>query len=484
MKKRQQQPAGDVVGAPAKAARGGGSGTATLAEGSERAVLPSQPTAGCTTTGQLLPGAGGRVNACWAPPVVAIASFYRVTGLPGASQSSRAWPAGAGDGEITVDSILGLRAGDDAEEACEVFEDITGWWLPETTWGNDEASIKDEPDLVWGGPTSVSDFGTHAVGDEWWAALTRTIENDDLVLLLVERLEGGKDKGHMHYLLVLGFEEQIRRRGGNVRRLWLKDPMEGNELLEAEFWAEPKVELITKQASGKPLDRYTILEATHLKAPPMFPGAAAEAEAPARGAAAAAPAAAPARAAAAAATTAPALVAPAAGAAAPPTAAAPPSPAPIKRVLMIRHGQSVANAESKRTPRVPDHLRTLDELLTEQGLRQALSWAELSPSCGVGVCLVSPLARAMQTADAVFRGTYVPMELLPAIRERWWPNGGSFQSVGAARSTLESWSSSWCVGSGLLTSSGCGGQSTAGIVRGRQAQAVRGQQLVPLSRQT
>ena len=39
---------------------------------------------------------------------------------------------------------------------------------------------------------------------------------------------------------------------------------EGNQLLEAELWAEPGVELMTRQPSGCALDRYGILEATHL----------------------------------------------------------------------------------------------------------------------------------------------------------------------------------------------------------------------------
>ena len=39
-------------------------------------------------------------------------------------------------------------------------------------------------------------------------------------------------------------------------------------MLEAELWAEPKVELMTKQTTGKPLDRYAILEASHLKLQP------------------------------------------------------------------------------------------------------------------------------------------------------------------------------------------------------------------------
>eukprot|EP01043_Picozoa_sp_COSAG02_P044585 COSAG02_NODE_3997_length_5934_cov_5.000171_1_plen_144_part_00 len=89
------------------------------------------------------------------------------------------------------------------------------------------------------------------------------------MLLLVERLEGGKDKGNTHYLLVLGYEEEVRRRGGNVRKLWLKDPMgdNGDTLLRAELWDEPAVELLTYQPSGSKLDRFTILEATHLRLP-------------------------------------------------------------------------------------------------------------------------------------------------------------------------------------------------------------------------
>jgi hypothetical protein len=296
---------GSAAAAPpaAKAARAGSRGSRVLVEGAERVLLPTQPTAEYTAAGLLLPG--GLMNACWAPPVVAIASFYRIVELPLLSRSSRAWPAGAGGGEITVHSVLGLRPGDDGEEACEVFEDITGWWLPESTWGNDEAFIKsastvsnetvavhredglpnredglpqseeqeeegkeeEEGECVnWGGPTSTCDQGVCGVADLWWSALTETLSGGDLVLLLLERLEGAKDKGNTHYLLVLGFEEETRRRR-IVRKLWLKDPVEGDLLLEAELWAEPEVELLTKNGGGRTLDKYVILEATHLKYP-------------------------------------------------------------------------------------------------------------------------------------------------------------------------------------------------------------------------
>lgn len=186
---------------------------------------------------------------------------------------ARSLAGGGGAGEITVESVLGLRRGDEDEEACEVLEDITGSWLVGKTYGNDEATIRSPAgvgrsnDVVWGGPTSKMVFGSAAVHEAWWCVGTvvlpphsgsdsicktvwllvgllvvvavvplfchrsevkRTLgEEGNLVLMLVERLEGGKDKGNTHYLLVLGYEETRRRRAA-VRSLWLKDPMEGD----------------------------------------------------------------------------------------------------------------------------------------------------------------------------------------------------------------------------------------------------------------
>eukprot|EP01050_Picozoa_sp_SAG11_P005942 SAG11_NODE_440_length_9448_cov_3.356509_5_plen_311_part_00 len=265
MPKRQPAAAPAAADAAAKSARGAGgragpgSGRRVLAPSYELATLPPQPTD------------NGRRNSCWVPPVVAIARFWGVRCLPPTSRSSRSWPPEAGATALSADSILQLRPGDDDEEVCEVLEDVTGDFTPEVTWGNDEAFITQNLDIVWGGPTSQEDYGTRSVSDAWFAALTSTIESDNLVLLLVERLEGGRDKGNTHYLLVLGYEETVRRRGGNVRTLWLKDPMEGDQLLSAEFWAESGVELTTRQPNGRTLDRYAILEATHLRRPNAVP---------------------------------------------------------------------------------------------------------------------------------------------------------------------------------------------------------------------
>ena len=56
-----------------------------------------------------------------------------------------------------MESVLGLRPGDDEEDTFEVLEDKTGRWLPSTTFGNDEAFIKApcpgcESEVVWGRP--------------------------------------------------------------------------------------------------------------------------------------------------------------------------------------------------------------------------------------------------------------------------------------------------------------------------------------------
>lgn len=186
------------------------SGKRTLIPSADLVDVPMQPQ-------------DGLHNGCWVSPVVAVAKFYGVVQLPAMSRSERTWPKAAGNCEITVASVLALRPGDEEEDAFDVLEDIMGSWLPEATYGNDE-EIQKEEEVVWGGPTSKSDYGTQVVSDSWFAAVTTTIRSDNLILLLVERLEGGKDKGNTHYLVVLGYEESKIRRS-TVRKLWLKDPM-------------------------------------------------------------------------------------------------------------------------------------------------------------------------------------------------------------------------------------------------------------------
>jgi hypothetical protein len=171
------------------------------------------------------------------------------------------------DTTATIDSVLTVCPGDEAEDAFEVLERAYGVWAATLVWANDEACLADSVahGVTWCGPTSEDDYGTQQVHPPWFASIRATIDGGDLVLLLVERLEDGKDKGNVHYLLVLGYQEIVRRRGRNAYSLRLKDPMEGDVLLTGILWDERQAELVTRQASGAVLDRFSILESTHMQ---------------------------------------------------------------------------------------------------------------------------------------------------------------------------------------------------------------------------
>lgn len=82
-----------------------------------------------------------------------------------------------------------------------------------------------------------------------------------------------------------------------------------------------------------------------------------------------------------------------------------------ERVLLLRHGQSEANATGDDVPDAP---------LTESGKLQAQSWRGKIGDLGADVVLISPLRRAVQTACLAFEGDTAPMELCRAAREMWW----------------------------------------------------------------
>ena len=82
-----------------------------------------------------------------------------------------------------------------------------------------------------------------------------------------------------------------------------------------------------------------------------------------------------------------------------------------KRILFLRHGQSVANQS---------HADTVDELdchLTPLGRQQASAWRETP--LDVEAVLCSPLRRAMETAARVFQD-HLPIDVCRYARERWW----------------------------------------------------------------
>lgn len=191
-----------------------------------------------------------RQNGCWVPPVVALARFYNLTAM------STGLP-------ITMENIAALRQGDEPEECCEIFEEAFGIWLADKSFSNHADFMEVSEHFTYYGSTSLQEYGMQHVSKEWFDELKRTIDQDDAVLLLVARQEK-KDLNKTHYLLVLGYEEKIQRRGGHSFTLYIKDPTEGNELLVAKLWEETNIELCTLQGNGRMLDRYMILEAIHL----------------------------------------------------------------------------------------------------------------------------------------------------------------------------------------------------------------------------
>lgn len=91
-----------------------------------------------------------------------------------------------------------------------------------------------------------------------------------------------------------------------------------------------------------------------------------------------------------------------------------------KRVLLVRHGQGTHNRPSwSGSP-----YQTVDPRLTEVGLTQAKALAADARLTGVDLIVVSPLARAVQTAAAAFdleKGapSGARVVLLPLHSERW-----------------------------------------------------------------
>jgi len=192
-----------------------------------------------------------RINGCWVPPVIALSNFYHIPLFK--DQTTK----------ITMETIRKLRSGDAPEECCEVFEEATGICCNDKSWSNDATFLESDGKIKCSGSTSLQKHGTWQTNTIWFEDLKATIQRNDAVVLLVERQER-KDKGRTHYLVVFGYEEKVTRRSGTSHILYVKDPTEGDALFVAELWAESNIELSTKQGNGSILDRYMILEATHL----------------------------------------------------------------------------------------------------------------------------------------------------------------------------------------------------------------------------
>ena len=94
------------------------------------------------------------------------------------------------------------------------------------------------------------------------------------------------------------------------------------------------------------------------------------------------------------------------------SAAAASSSAPgPSRILLLRHGQSEANATGRDLPDPP---------LTELGRVQASAWKGAIGRFGAEAVLVSPLRRAVETALLAYDKVDVLVEVCCHAREMWW----------------------------------------------------------------
>src|SRR6516225_2049932 len=89
---------------------------------------------------------------------------------------------------------------------------------------------------------------------------------------------------------------------------------------------------------------------------------------------------------------------------------APPRNRDHKSILLVRHGETAANAS--RIVQLPDIP------LSEHGMRQAARLGMRLASCGVEAIVSGHYARARMTAEQIRAATGAPMELLPELRER------------------------------------------------------------------
>ena len=79
------------------------------------------------------------------------------------------------------------------------------------------------------------------------------------------------------------------------------------------------------------------------------------------------------------------------------------------RLLLIRHGESTGNTETR--------LSHWGDPLTERGLEQALGLAERLRGLSLAALYCSPMKRAQLTADVISEATGLPASELPGVQE-------------------------------------------------------------------
>lgn len=113
----------------------------------------------------------------------------------------------------------------------------------------------------------------------------------------------------------------------------------------------------------------------------------------------------------------------------------------VKTIILLRHGESVANVMS-HTAHVSESTACVhDPYLTAEGERQARSWQHISREWGTEVVLCSPLRRSMHTALLAFdEAAGPPIEIVPVLREYHWE---SAQNRGNTVEVLQAELAAW-----------------------------------------
>ena len=88
-----------------------------------------------------------------------------------------------------------------------MFEEAYVWL--NKSFSNDSEFMESSGNVKCCGPTlvSVQEYGIWHVSKPWFDDPKKTVDGNNGVILLVERLEQ-KDRGKTHYLLVLGYQDR------------------------------------------------------------------------------------------------------------------------------------------------------------------------------------------------------------------------------------------------------------------------------------
>jgi hypothetical protein len=280
--------------------------------GHEKCIMPFQPTS------------NGRINGCWVPPIVACVNYYKqdkknkeMDKEMDKEMKDKEDKDKKTETECTIESVLERCGSSDIEASCvEVLDmhyniHVSPWkdndgreiWYDVVEKEDIDDEDEDEDGGMFEYDNDIAEKGATGIAFErvnevWFSALKACIERDDIAILLCKRLEAAEvatdGKPTTHYLLVLGFEETIKkqvcvteekkvigreggrhssrsrgRRGTGTRVLFVKDPMEGDMMLRAHLVCDifnfGKIVLNTLTTTGGILDRFRPLECTHLR---------------------------------------------------------------------------------------------------------------------------------------------------------------------------------------------------------------------------